>query len=151
MRVEANDARRRFFDALDPVRKLAELFMRTSGADPRTLRYVVRVHPLTVEVTLSPDEGRPAWSVHVFEARRLPDGGAALKVAVETVAAAILERLPAETAVTVAGSATLDGGGLFVLADPSDELAMLGLAVPGRSLGEGVVLGALADAPEVLH
>ena len=146
------EVRGRLFDALGPVRKLAELFMRTSNADPRLLRYVIQLHPLRVQVTLAPEEGRPAWRLHVFEASRLPDRGAALGEAVEQLTGALLASLPEETATaTVLNAGAIEDGGLFVLADPTDETAILGLAGPGGSLGEAVYVGGLSDARPTVH
>ena len=144
--LDAVGVRRRVFDGLAPVGKLAEWFMATSGADRRALRYVVQLHPLVVQVTLAPDEGRPARRLHAFEGAALPDRGAALGAAVECAAAAVMAGMPEDTAAAVtANAATIEDGGLFVMADPIDELVLLALAGPGGSLGEGDVLGAIVD------
>lgn len=150
------EVRGRLFDSLAPVRRLAEGFMVTSGGDPRALRFVVQLHPLRLQIVMAPDEGRPARRLYAFEGRQLPGRGAALKAAVEQVAAAILASLPEETATaamlnTAALADASAESGLFVMCDANDETAILALAEPGRSLGEAVYIGGLSAAPETVH
>jgi hypothetical protein len=151
-----SEVRGRLFEALAPVQSLAERFAASGACDVRALRYVVQPHPLVVQITLAPDEGRPALRLFALEARRLPDRGRALEEAVEQFTAAILASLPEETATAaVLNTAALADAsaesGLFVMCDPTDETAVLALAEPGKSLGEGVYIGGLANAPERTH
>ena len=148
--LDAVDVRRRLFAALDPVRKLAEAFVVSSGGDPRALRYVVQMHPLAVQVTLAPDEGRPAQRLVAFAGRRLPGHGAALEEAVNEFTAGTLAGMPKASAeAAVLNAAVAHEGGLCVMADPTDETALLFFAE--GDMGKGVVLGAIADAPEQVH
>jgi hypothetical protein len=149
--VNAEDARARLVDALAPVLVLAENAAR-GRCEAGSLRYVVQRDPLMVQVTLAPDEGRPARRIVAFPGSALPDGGAALASAVEAIAAAILSALPQPTAAaTLLNAAMAAAGGLCLLFDPTDATATLFTAVDGKSLGEGVVLGALGDGPETMH
>ena len=69
--------------------------------------------------------------------------------------AGVLAGLPKATCeatlANVAAAQAHGGGGLFVLADLSDDTAVLALAAPGQSLGQGTMIGALMDAPETTH
>lgn len=149
--LEAEAARQRLCDALAPVVGLAERAA-LGRCDPGALRYLIQRDPLVVQVTVAPDEGRPARRIVAFSGSRLPDGGAALGTAVENIAAAILSALPRQSAAAVVlNAADQDRGGLCVLFDPTDATATLFLAVEGKSFDQGVVLGALSDGPETLH
>jgi hypothetical protein len=143
------EVRGRLFDALAPVRGLVQAF------DARlSVRFVVEWPTLRVQVVVPPRDGATAQRLALFAAETLPDRGAALRAAVEDMVGGILATLPEATAekATVATLAAQEcGGGLFLMADPSDETAILALATPGRSLGEGIYIGALADAPETAH
>lgn len=149
--VNATDAHRRLFDALAPV--LAHTAAAARGwCDPAAVRLVIQLHPVIVQVVVARAEARPK-SVVSFNAKRLPDRGAALCAAVETFAAGVIASLPESGAAAVLANAAVvaHDGGLYVFVDPNDETAILALTKPGRSLGEGTVIGALAAAPETLH
>ena len=152
VRLAPDAVRAQLFESLAPVMRLAERFAASGACDARALRYVVELHPLRLQVAIAQDEGRPARRLTVVEGRRLPDRGRAVGAAVEALAGVILASLPEETATAaVLNAGALEDGGFFVMADPTDKTAILALAGPGGSLGEGIYVGALADAPETVH
>jgi hypothetical protein len=141
----ATDVRTRLFDALAPVLVLVEEAAR-GRCNPAALRIVLQLHPLTVQITVVPDEGRRARRVVAFSGSKLPDGGAALDSAVNELAAGVLAAMPEQSAEAVLlNAAVARDGGLCVLLDARGESATLLLAEPGKSLGEGVVLGGLGE------
>jgi hypothetical protein len=153
VRLSADDVRRRLAEALEPVRVEAEAALVRVGRDVASrLRYVVQLHPLLVQITMAPDEGKPAKTIVSFGGHRLPDRGAALGAAAEEFTAGILSALPEKAAEAVmVNAAVAAGGGLVVVFDPTDEAAILIVVEPGRSLGEGTYVGGISDAPETTH
>jgi hypothetical protein len=151
--LTAGQARAQMRGALAPVIALAERFV-ASGApcNARQLRYVVQMDPTTVRVTVAPDEGREAWTLHVFNETETP-------LPVRTALAAAFEDIlrfdltaRGDGAVAYASaiaSAQAAGGGPYVVLDPST--GTVALCVTERDLGEGVVLLSLVDATERSH
>jgi hypothetical protein len=116
------------------------------------LRYVAQLDPFALQVTVAPDEGQRPHSLITLWPEDLPDRGRVLKAACDAFAAGILAGLPDRAVGRVLAAAGRETtAGLVALLDPNDQGAILIQPVPGRSLGEGIVLGALLDAPETVH
>lgn len=149
--LAAGDVRAALFAALAPVRAVCEAFLAYEPARRAALRYVVQLHPMVIQVVLTQAEGR-SRCMAAFGAYNLPDGGARLVAAAEAVAAGLIAGLPEKLAAKALATAAMrqGEGGLYLYVDPTDETAILGLNIAG-SLGEGIVLGALMDAPEMVH
>ncbi len=144
-----DDVRARLFAALDGVRVAC-------GVPPAVwarVRLAIQLHPLAVKVIKPPRDGSRAEELGVLDLRTLPDRGAALSEAVEDFAAGGLAGLSqdAQAAVLVNAAGESGRGGLYLAVDPGDEGAVLAHTLPGRSLGEGIVLGGILAAPETAH
>jgi hypothetical protein len=146
----AGEVRSRLFSALSYVMDAAATVY---PSDADELLYVLQPDPLMIQVVKRATSDRPASALLAFKGERLPAPLAlVITSAIDDLTAGVLSTLGGNAAAMAVGyAAQVKAGGFFVLADPMNAYAALILAVEGRPLDRGIVLGAVIDAQTTAH
>lgn len=151
--LDASVVQAALFDALEPVQRECDAVLRSRPTARARLRYAVKVTPLQIIVSMAPDEGRPGGRlVALFSGAKLPDGGAALREAVDEVVGGIMSSASLEAQAAIIATAIENpAGGLYLLVNPGEATADLALSLDGGDMGRGIWIGTLGPAPETVH